>query len=109
MVHKLVDYTFDSPAGRLGQEIGGVGLTLLALAEAADHSAEACEAAEIERVLSKPLSHFAARNKVKNDAGFDLTPASGIVAATAGETRQGLDERSEQSPVGEAETPQVQP
>jgi hypothetical protein len=74
MLHKLVDYIFDRPVGNLGQEIGGVGLTLLALAEAADESADAREASELERVLAKPLAHFAERNRVKNDAGFDLTP-----------------------------------
>lgn len=36
-----------------------------------------------------------------------LASAQGIVAATAGET-EGLDERSEQSPVGEADAPKTQ-
>jgi hypothetical protein len=35
--------------------------------------------------------------------------ASGIVAATAGETRQGLDERSEQSPVAKPDAQGEQP
>lgn len=72
MCQKLVDYVFDRPAGELKQEIGGVGLTLLALSYAADISADDAEAAELERVLAKPLEHFAARNRVKNDAGFNL-------------------------------------
>ena len=74
MAHKLVDYVFDRPVGELSQELGGVGVTLLALAEAADLSAEGCECSEIARVLAKPLSHFAARNQSKNDAGFNVTP-----------------------------------
>lgn len=72
MIHKLVDYVFDRPAGELSQELGGVGVTALALAEAANLSADGCECAEIARVLAKPLEHFAARNKAKNDAGFNV-------------------------------------
>ena len=72
MIHKLVDYIYEKPAGALSQEIGGSGLTLLALAQAAGLSADDEERLEVERVLAKPLSHFAARNKVKNDAGFNV-------------------------------------
>lgn len=57
--------------GELSQELGGVGVTLLALAAAANVSADDAELTEIRRVLSKPLEHFWARNKVKNDAGFN--------------------------------------
>jgi hypothetical protein len=70
MAHKLVDYIFDKPAGELFQEFGGVGVTLLAFANAAGISADEAEAKEVARVLAKPLSHFAARNKLKNEAGF---------------------------------------
>lgn len=79
MIHKLVDYVFDRPAGELWQELGGSGLTLLALAQAAGVSADECETAEIARVLAKPLEHFTKRNQSKNDAGFVVTPT----AATA--------------------------
>lgn len=68
--HKLVDYVFSRPAGDLRQELGGVGITLLALANASGASADAEEVRELDRVLSKPLEHFAARNQAKNDAGF---------------------------------------
>lgn len=74
MAHKLVDYIFDRPAGELSQELGGVGVTVLALAAAAGLSADQAECTEIARVLAKPLSHFAARNQTKNDAGFLATP-----------------------------------
>lgn len=73
MVLKLVDYVFDRPAGELRQEIGGSGLTLLALAQAASISADEAECAEIARVKAKPLEHFAKRNRVKNDAGFNTS------------------------------------
>jgi hypothetical protein len=71
--HKLLDYVFAKEPGELSQELGGVGITVLALAAAAGISADAVEAAELARVLSKPLAWFRARNKVKNDAGFDAT------------------------------------
>lgn len=71
MVHKLVDHIFDRPAGEIGQECGGVAVTLLALADAAGRSADAEEVREICRVLAKPVEHFAARNAAKNAAGFN--------------------------------------
>lgn len=80
MLHKLVDHIYDRPAGDLRQELGGVGVTLLGLAAAAGLSADECEAAELARVLAKPLAFFAARNAAKNDAGFNAdlpTPAKG--------------------------------
>jgi len=78
---RLIDYIFDRPPGELGQEIGGVGLTLLALAEVAEVSADGEERREIDRVLSKSLEHFTARNKTKNDCGF-LAAAAPIENAT---------------------------
>lgn len=72
MVHKLVDYVYAKEPGALAQEIGGVRITLLALAEAAGVSAEEEEGREFARVLSKPLKHFAARNEEKNRAGFNV-------------------------------------
>lgn len=69
-VHKLVDYVYSRPVGVLAQELGGVGTTVLALAEAAGLSADRCEEQEVTRILDKPISHFQQRNKVKNDAGF---------------------------------------
>jgi hypothetical protein len=76
MAHKLVDFVWDRPMGELSQELGGVGVTVLALASAAGLSADAAEVTEIERILAKPLAHFAQRNEEKNAAGFlvaDLT------------------------------------
>jgi len=73
MLHKLIDHIYSKPVGNLPQEIGGVGVTLLALAQAATIDADAEEVREFERVLSIPLAHFAARNAAKNAAGFDVT------------------------------------
>lgn len=66
----LLHYVFGRPPGQVGQELGGVGVCVLALAAAAGLSADAEERREAERVLSKPPAHWAARNKAKNDAGF---------------------------------------
>ncbi len=58
------------PAGSMKQELGGVGVTVLALAAAAGLSADEAEIEEVDRVLSKPIEHFRKRNEVKNQAGF---------------------------------------
>lgn len=68
--HQLLDYVWRRPVGQLEQELGGLGLTVLALAAAANLSAAQAEEDEVSRVLSKPLDHFRQRNQAKNDAGF---------------------------------------
>lgn len=73
MLHRLIDHVYEKPPGVIRQELGGVGVTLLALAAACDLSADEAEVAEINRVLSKPLEHFRARNAAKNAAGFDVS------------------------------------
>lgn len=70
MAHKLVAFVFARPAGTVGQELGGVAVTTLLLAAAANLSADEEECREIHRVLSKPLAEFTARNASKNAAGF---------------------------------------
>ena len=74
MAHKLVDHIWAKPAGEINQEIGGVGTTLLALAQAAGLDADTEEAREVARILATPPGYFAARNKAKNDAGFNVVP-----------------------------------
>lgn len=70
MAHRMIEYVWSRPTGELSQEIGGVGVTVLALAEAAGLSAETAERVEVARVLSKPIEHFTRRNAEKNAAGF---------------------------------------
>jgi hypothetical protein len=72
MAHKLIDFVFSRPVGKISQELGGVGVTLLALAAAAGHSADGEEASEVARVLAKPPSYFTARDEAKNAAGFNV-------------------------------------
>lgn len=68
--HSLVSYVFGRPPGLLHQELGGVGVTAIALAAAAGLSADEEEQREVDRVLAKPIAEFTKRNKAKNDAGF---------------------------------------
>lgn len=75
MAHRLIDHVFSKEAGEIGQELGGVGVTVLALAHAAGIDADAEEQREIARVRSKPLQWFWERNRAKNEAGFDVTGA----------------------------------
>lgn len=70
MAHKLVDYVHGRPPGSLHQELGGVGVCVLALAAAAGLSADEEEQREVDRVLAKGTEYFAARNAAKNAAGF---------------------------------------
>lgn len=75
LLHRLIDHIYAKPVGDLPQELGGLGVTILALAAAAGISADAAEASEVARVRAKPLSHFAARNAVKTAAGFHVPEA----------------------------------
>jgi hypothetical protein len=81
MAHQLIDYIFGKKPGEIRQELGGVGTTLCALAQAAGYSADDEEAREFLRVSSKPREHFQERDKVKSDAGF----RDGFTYATASE------------------------
>jgi hypothetical protein len=78
MAHKLVKYVFERPPGKIGQELGGVAVTVLALAAAAGLSADEEECREINRVLSKPLREFTERNARKNAAGFKIHEESNV-------------------------------
>lgn len=69
-LHKIVDYVYLRESGNLFQEIGGVGITLLVLADAGGVNANLAEEMEFIRVISKPLETFAKRNQEKNNAGF---------------------------------------
>ena len=70
MAHKLVSFVFARPPGEVGQELGGVAVTVLLLAAAAGLSADEEECREVHRVLTKPVGEFTARNASKNAAGF---------------------------------------
>jgi ADP-ribose pyrophosphatase YjhB (NUDIX family) len=68
---KLVEYVYSRPAGDPSQELGGVGVGWVAAATALGVSALETLRTEINRVLSKPRTHFTQRNQNKLNAGFD--------------------------------------
>ncbi len=85
--HKLIDFVFDRPLGAWQTELGQVGVTLLALAASLGASADDAEAAEVARVLAKPIEHYTKRNEAKNEAGFlakPLQPHLALAKFTAG-------------------------
>lgn len=69
-VIKLAAYVYDRPVGTIHSELGGVGVTVLALAQCVGLDANQCEIDEVQRIFGKPIEHFAKRNAEKNDAGF---------------------------------------
>lgn len=70
MVGKLSDHIYARERGEIYQEIGGVGVTLLVLAQSVGLSADACETGELRRVIAKGNEHFKKRNEEKIDLGF---------------------------------------
>lgn len=70
---KLVEFVYARPVGEVAQELGGVAVCVLALAEAAGVDAEFEECREINRVLMIDRDHFARRNAAKNAAGFKVS------------------------------------
>lgn len=69
-VSAIVAHVFRKPAGLFDQEVGGVGVTLLALCEIADVSTDLAEVTEIVRVTALDREHFRQRQNVKADAGI---------------------------------------
>jgi hypothetical protein len=65
IAHELVTAMFGRPCGTIGQELGGVAVSLLALAAASGLSADMEECRELHRVLSKPVEEFSRRNATK--------------------------------------------
>lgn len=68
-VSSISRHVYSKPVGEIDQEIGGVGVTLLALAENYGISADMAERNELTRVLRKDPAHFRARQDAKAAAG----------------------------------------
>jgi len=60
-VAALTAKVYANPPGRIGQEVGGISISVLGFCEAAGISADECEEAELHRVLSKSPAHFEER------------------------------------------------
>lgn len=82
MLHLLIDHVYAKPVGGPQEELGGLGVTVLARAQAAGLSAGDAESREVERVRAKPLAHFVARNAAKKAAGFHVVADPGKVSWT---------------------------
>lgn len=76
VILRLVLRVYGRPPGELAQEIGGVGITLEALAENAGLNAEKCTQQEWERVMSKSKSWWQKKHAAKvKDGTADLESA----------------------------------
>lgn len=69
-LHRLIDHIYAKTPGNVEQELGGVGITLLALATACGLDADYAEELELKRIEGLPASYFSERNEAKNKAGF---------------------------------------
>lgn len=72
--HEILVHVFSRPPGAIPQEIGGVGITLLALCAARNISADVCELGELNRILEAPRDMFKARQRGKALAGIARLP-----------------------------------
>lgn len=71
-VARILRHVYDKPKGNPEQEIGGVGVTLLAYAQAVGLDADQAEELEVQRIESKTIDHFRKRHQIKADAGIAL-------------------------------------
>lgn len=72
VLHTLIDRVYDRPVGEDYQELGGVGVCVLAYAAVKGLDADTCEAIEVRRILSKPPEHFTDRMIEKIAAGIGI-------------------------------------
>lgn len=66
----VAEHVFSKPPGDPVQEVGGLGVTLLAYCEARGVSADMEERREFNRVLAVDPAHFRARHNKKADASI---------------------------------------
>lgn len=72
-VLRIVRHVYAKLPGDPAQELGGLGVTLLAYAASKGLSADACEAAEVRRIRGLSVEHLRARHQAKADAGIAQT------------------------------------
>ncbi len=75
-IHDLIDHIYAKPVGNLAQEIGQVGVSLLALAERLGIQADEEECKEFQRISSLPTEHWRARQNAKAEKGLGLPSSS---------------------------------
>lgn len=74
LILRQIDEVYSRPLGQVPQEVGGVGVTLMAFCESINLNVEGAILREIDRINSKPVEHFQARQKEKMAKG--LAPAA---------------------------------
>jgi hypothetical protein len=73
---KIASRVYERPPGSLAQEIGGMFITLEAMAEVAGLDAEQCAQAEYGRIVSLPREHWERKHAEKVAAGTANVGAS---------------------------------
>jgi NTP pyrophosphatase (non-canonical NTP hydrolase) len=68
--YKVVDYVYGRPKGETGQEIGGVMITLLALAAQQGESVHECLGAEYNRVIQPAIQEKIRRKQIAKNQTF---------------------------------------
>lgn len=77
VLKRIAERVYERPAGELGQEIGGLGITLDALAENAGYDVRLETERELACILSKPKDWWARKHAEKVAAGTaNLSPAT---------------------------------
>ncbi|WP_367154696.1 hypothetical protein [Methylomonas sp. HYX-M1] len=72
----MVEYVYSRPTGHVNQEIGQVGVSLLALSEHLHINAEHEEFAEFQRITSLPADHWQSRQNAKAGKGIALASSA---------------------------------
>lgn len=77
LIQRIAEHVYSRPPGRLGQEIGGVAITLEALAENAGFSVEEEAGHELARILALPKEWWKRKHAGKVAAGVADLSATG--------------------------------
>jgi NTP pyrophosphatase (non-canonical NTP hydrolase) len=70
VARRVIAAVYNRPAGNVAQEVGGTMLTVRTLCAVLSIDADAAFDRELRRVLQKPRSHFAKRNRKKVKLGL---------------------------------------
>lgn len=76
LIIKLLGHVYAKPTGTREQELGGIGVTLLAYCGSTGLSLDDSTEAELARVLEKNPEHFRERHNIKARAGVATTVAT---------------------------------
>lgn len=79
-LNDIIDHVYDKPTGNISQEIGQVGVSLLALSEHLGIQADREERKEFQRISSLSSDHWQARQNAKADKGLALPSTANSIA-----------------------------